>query len=94
MPRWRTAAPVPDSGYGKEVSVTRIELARESEALDLERYVDELGLHARRDGTVVEIFDQPEAIGDAVTSWLAEWEDPLVPSALASGGLARRPPAG
>ena len=43
---------------------------------------------------VVEIFDQPEAIGDAVTSWLAEWEDPLVPSALASGGLALRPPAG
>ncbi|HEX9380858.1 MAG TPA: hypothetical protein VF891_05105 [Gaiellaceae bacterium] len=72
---------------------TRIELARESEAADLERFVDELGLHARRDGTVVEIFDASDAIGNTVTAWLAEWHEPLVPTELENGALALRPPA-
>jgi len=71
----------------------RIELARESEAVDLERFVDELGLHARRGGTVVEIFDQSVAIGDTVTAWLAEWHEPLVPTPLEDGAVALRPPA-
>jgi hypothetical protein len=72
---------------------TRIELARESEALDLERFVDELGLHAHRDGRVIEIFDASSAIGDAVTTWLARWHEPLVPTELDDGVLALRPPA-
>lgn len=74
--------------------VTRIELARESDAVDLERFVDELGLHALRNGTAIEILDASEAIGAAVTSWLAEWREPLVPSPLSDGVLALRPPAG
>jgi hypothetical protein len=72
---------------------TRIELARESEALDLEQFVGELGLHAYRDGRVIEIFDASATIGDAVTTWLAEWHEPLVPTELDDGVLALRPPA-
>src|SRR5438093_1174443 len=49
--------------------MTRIELSRDSEAADLKRFVDELGLHARRDGTVVEILDASDAIGNTVTAW-------------------------
>lgn len=72
---------------------TRIELSRESEAADLERFVDELGLHARRDGTVIEIFDASDAIGNTVTAWLAEWHESLVPTELEDGAVALRPPA-
>jgi hypothetical protein len=72
---------------------TRIELSRDSEAADLERFVDELGLHARRDGTVIEIFDASDAIGNAVTSWLAEWHEPLVPTERQNGAVVLRPPA-
>ena len=74
-------------------TTTRIVLARESEAADLERFVDELGLHARREGTVLEILDASDAIGDAVTTWLAEWRAPLVPTNLENGSVALRPPA-
>lgn len=72
---------------------TRIELSRESEAADLERFVDELRLHAHRDGTVIEICDASDTIGNTVTSRLAEWDDPLVPTTLEDGTLALRPPA-
>jgi hypothetical protein len=74
-------------------ATTRIELARESEADDLERFVGELGLHARREGTAIEILDASDAIGDAVTTWLAEWHTPLVPTKLENGAVALRPPA-
>jgi hypothetical protein len=73
--------------------MTRIELSRDSEAADLKRFVDELGLHARRDGTVVEILDASDAIGNTVTAWLAEWHEPLVPTELEDGAVALRPPA-
>jgi hypothetical protein len=74
-------------------AATRIELARESEALDLERFVERLGLHAARAGRIVEISDGADAIGAAVMTWLAELREPLVPTRLPDGGLALRPPA-
>jgi hypothetical protein len=76
------------------VETTHIELARECEAVDLERFVQELGLHARRDGTAIEIVEASNVIGAAVTEWLAEWRNPLVPTPLDDGALALRPPAG
>lgn len=76
------------------VETTHIELARECEAVDLERFVQELGLHARRNGTAIEIVEAPDVIGSTVTEWLAEWGDPLVPTPLDDGSLALRPPAG
>ena len=71
---------------------TRVELARESEAVDFELFVQELGLHAHRRGTIVEIRDTPSVVGNAVTAWLAEWHGPLVPT-LRDGGMVLRPPA-
>ncbi len=75
------------------MDATRIEVSRETEAADLERFVAELGLHARRDGTVIEVSDGRDAVGAAVTSWLAEWHEPLVPTELEGGTLVLRPPA-
>jgi hypothetical protein len=72
---------------------TRIELARVCDAADLEQFLGELGLHAFREGTVVEILDASDAIGDAVIGWLAEWEAPLVPTELEDNAVALRPPA-
>jgi hypothetical protein len=72
---------------------TRIELARESGAADLKRFVDELGLRAHRDGTVIEILDASDAIGYAVTAWLAEWHETLVPTELEDRAVGLRPPA-
>jgi hypothetical protein len=72
---------------------TRIELARDCEAVDFERFVGQLGLHSRRSGTIVEIFDASDVVGSAVTSWLAESHEPLVPSPLEGGALSLRPPA-
>lgn len=71
----------------------RIELSRDSDAVDLERFVTEIGLHAFRDGRAVEILDDLESVGDAVTAWLATRRDSLVPTTLHDGALAFRPPA-
>jgi hypothetical protein len=71
----------------------RIELARESDAVDFERFVGDLGLHAIRRGGNVEILEDSRVIGDAVTEWLADSADPLVPTRLGDGALALRPPA-
>jgi hypothetical protein len=70
-----------------------IELARENEAVDLLRFVSELGLTATRAGTVVEVRQDREKIGDAVTAWLSEWQSPLVPSTTPAGAIGLRPPA-
>lgn len=71
----------------------RIELARDSDAADFERFVEEVGLHAFRTGRTVDILDDPESIGNAVTAWLATRNDSLVPTRLHDGALAFRPPA-
>lgn len=71
----------------------RIELARESDAVNFERFVDDLGLHALRRGASVEILEDSRVIGAVVTEWLAHSSDPLVPTRLRDGTLALRPPA-
>jgi hypothetical protein len=71
----------------------RIQLARDSDAAEFERFVKEIGLHAFRDGGTVEILDGSESIGQAVTAWLATRKDSLVPTKLQDGALALRPPA-
>jgi hypothetical protein len=71
----------------------RIELARESDAMEFERFVVELGLHPVRSGATVAFLDDRESIGDVVTSWLATWGKPLVPTELPDGRVALRPPA-
>ena len=71
----------------------RIELARESDAVDFERFVGDIGLHVVRRGATVEILEEAQVIGDAVTEWLADSADPLVPTTLGDGSLALRPPA-
>jgi hypothetical protein len=58
----------------------RVEVARETEAVDLARFVRELGLAVTRHGTTVEIREAHADIGQAVTTWLAEWHEPLVPA--------------
>jgi hypothetical protein len=47
-----------------------VEVARENEAIDLARFVQELGLAVTHYGTTVEIREAPADIGDAVTTWL------------------------
>jgi hypothetical protein len=71
---------------------TRIELARDSDAVEFERFVAELGLHPVRSGSTVALLDGEDAIGDAVTAWLAT-STPLVPTELPDGRVALRPPA-
>lgn len=74
-------------------SSTTIELARETDAVDFEGFVEGLGLHAQRRGTAVEILDTRCVVGATVTAWLAEQRRPLVPTALRDGELVLRPPA-
>jgi UDP-N-acetylglucosamine enolpyruvyl transferase len=62
-------------------TVLRVEVARETEAVDLARFVQELGLAVTRHGTTVEVAEAPADIGHAVTTWLAECHTPLVPAA-------------
>jgi hypothetical protein len=45
------------------VETTHIELARECESVDLESFVQEFGLHPRRDGTAIEIVAASDVIG-------------------------------
>jgi hypothetical protein len=75
------------------MSEMRIELARDSDAADFERFVGELGLQVVRQGATVEILEESELIGEAVTAWLSDTRDQLVPTTLADGSLALRPPA-
>jgi hypothetical protein len=56
----------------------RVEVARETDAVDLARFVQALGLAVTRHGTTVEIRETPADIGQAVTTWLTEWHEPLV----------------
>jgi hypothetical protein len=70
-----------------------IQLARDSDAADFERFAKEIGLHAFRDGGTVDILHDSESIGHAVTAWLATRNDSLVPTKLRDGALALRPPA-
>jgi hypothetical protein len=71
----------------------RVEVARETDALDLARFVQELGLAVSCHGTTVEIFEPPADIGQAVTSWLANWHFPLVPAGRSGMTLTLRPPS-
>jgi hypothetical protein len=71
----------------------RVELARETAAADLERFVRALGLTATRQGTTVEIAETRVDIGEAVTTWLAEWHEPLVPAGRSGRTLTLRPPS-
>jgi hypothetical protein len=71
----------------------RIELARDSDAADFERFVTQIGLHTSRAGRTVDILDGSDSIGDAVTAWLATRKDTVVPTRLQDGTLAFRPPA-
>lgn len=75
------------------VKEMRIELARDTDAVDFERFVAELGLHPVRTGPTVALLDDRDSIGDAVTAWLATWAHPLVPTTLPDGAVALRPPA-
>jgi hypothetical protein len=70
----------------------QIELARDSDAADFERFVKEIGLRAVRVGRTVDILDDSESIGDAATAWLATRTDALVPTRLGDGALALHPP--
>jgi hypothetical protein len=71
----------------------RVEVPRETDAVDLAEFVAELGLSVSRRGTIVEIAEQPAAIGSAVTSWLAARDVPLVPAGQSKETLMLRPPA-
>jgi hypothetical protein len=71
----------------------RVELPRETEALDLARFVRELGLAASCHGTTVEIAEPPADIGQAVTTWLAHCQLPLVPAGRSGTTLTLRPPS-
>jgi hypothetical protein len=71
----------------------RIEVARETDALGLARFVQGLGLAVSCHGTTVEIAEPPADIGQAVTTWLAEWELPLVPAGRTGRTLTLRPPS-
>jgi hypothetical protein len=71
----------------------RVEVARETDALDLARFVQELGLAVSCHGTTVEIAEPPADIGQAVTTWLADWQLPLVPAGRSGRTLRLRPPS-
>lgn len=75
------------------VKAMRIELARDSDAVDFERFAAEMGLHPVRSGATVALLDDRDSIGDAVTEWLASWGQQLVPTELPDGAVALRPPA-
>jgi hypothetical protein len=71
----------------------RVEVARETDALDLARFVRELGLRVSCRGTTVEIVEPPADIEQAVTTWLADWQLPLVPAGRSGMTLTLRPPS-
>jgi hypothetical protein len=70
-----------------------VDLARETDAVDLAQFADELGLRARISGTSVEFLEERDLIGDVVTTWLSEHSSELVPTRLEDGSIALRPPA-
>ena len=70
----------------------QIELSRDTEALELVHFAREIGLVVSCNGTIVDFEDENGKIADAVAAWLAESRAPLVPTRLADGSLALRPP--
>jgi hypothetical protein len=70
-----------------------VEVARETDALELAEFARRLGLAARCEGSTVKIDAAHEDIGCAVTTWLAESQAPLVPAGRSSGKLVLRPPS-
>ena len=70
-----------------------VEVARENEAIDLARFVQELGLAVTHYGTTVEIREAPADIAQVVTAWLAEWHEPLVPAGRSGRTMTLRPPS-
>lgn len=71
----------------------RVGVARETEAVDLARFVQELGLTATCNGTTVEIREAPADISQAVTAWLAEWHAALVPAGWSEKIMLLRQPS-
>ena len=70
-----------------------IDLARETDALDLEEFARGIGLSVRRDGTAIDILDERERIGETVMTWVAGRRAPVVPTPRRDGSLVLRPPA-
>ena len=70
-----------------------VEVARETDAIELAEFVRRLGLAATCEGSTVKIDAAREDIGCAVTTWLAVSQAPLVPAGRASGKLLLRPPS-
>lgn len=71
-----------------------IEVSRETEAEELARFAQTIGLAVSYNGTVVDFEDEDGVIARAVATWLADTRAPLVPTRLPNGSLALRPPAG
>jgi hypothetical protein len=71
-----------------------IDVARETDAEELARFAQTIGLTVSCNGTVVDFEDEDAEIGTAVAAWLASSRAPLVPTRLPDGSLALRPPAG
>lgn len=69
----------------------RIELARETDAADLARFVTNLGLSVKQDRTELTIGNSPDETVGAIESWLAESGAPLVPTVVGERELALRP---
>jgi hypothetical protein len=70
-----------------------VEVARETDAIELAEFARRLGLAATCEGSTVRIDAAHEDIGCAVTSWLAQSHAALVPAGRSSGKLVLRPPS-
>lgn len=69
-----------------------IELSRDTDAEELAQFARGIGLSVSCNGTIVNFEDENGKIAAAVATWLAESRAPLVPTRLADGALALRPP--
>jgi len=74
-------------------SAVSVEVARETDAIQLAEFARSLGLAATCQGSTVRIDAAHEDIGCAVTSWLAQSHAPLVPAGRSSDKLLLRPPS-
>ena len=75
------------------VAPLSVEVARETDAIELAEFVRRLGLAATCEGSTVRIDAARADIGCAVTAWLAESHAPLVPAGRRGGNLHLRPPS-